>query len=150
MLYTTILLRMIRRSKGRRGALSLSLMDIIRRCVKHKSKRTPPPTFKLQTIRRDDPDFQLYLDTAKELRKKPKKHRELSYDELVALADQTKKNMDEALQELKDELRRMAGRVVPTDYDPPTTTTNYVEMYSLIPSNNDEEDSSSSSCSLSE
>lgn len=39
-----------------------------------------------------------------------------NHDELVALADETKRKTDEALQELKNELRRMAGKVVESDH----------------------------------
>lgn len=39
-----------------------------------------------------------------------------SHEELRALAEQTKKNAEDALRELKNELARMAGRVVLSDH----------------------------------
>lgn len=65
----------------------------------------------------EGPDAWLpYVETKKE-RVGPKTH-----EELVTLADQTKRKQDEALEACYDELRRMSGKVVDKDFVPIVTS----------------------------
>lgn len=67
----------------------------------------------------------------------------MSHDELLVLARQTKKNIEDALVELKNELARMAGRVVDSDH---AIILENIQVPTLFP----EPSSSSSTCSSSE
>ena len=60
-------------------------------------------------------------------------------EQLEDLAKKTLANTERALQELQDELRRMAGRVVGSDYSYPKAGdgTDYHNMYSLAPASID-------------
>lgn len=73
---------------------------------------------------------------------------------LLALAQKMERNVGESLQELQNELRRMAGNVVNSDYGTKGSI-NYFEIYSLKPNADrikqemtdfDEDSSSDDSC----
>lgn len=56
---------------------------------------------------------------APEAEKEPRpKSLRMSYEELETVAEQTRRNTDRAIQELRDELKRLNGHVVRTDYAP--------------------------------